>query len=214
MATKMKLTNSAVLLILILLNFSCTKPVNTCPKMGYEYVYFKPGVTYSPGVDSFALGSQIILEASAPKTFFEEEKRYSVTLNESQILGPFAAQKATGNATTPRIGAIDDLDLIPQQGTLVKDTVQFSEGQLKGFRTVYWISDQDSFRLKVVIKPKIRGVFFISLSQQGNRDTDCALYKYFLKVMNTDQHLYFLEQVNNGYIPDKDRDHAYCFKVY
>lgn len=180
--------------------------------MGYEYIYSKPGVKYSPGIDSFTLGNQITLEASVPITFFEEEKRYNVTLNETQILGPFAAQKATGNSTIPRIGAIEDLELIPQTGSLLKDTIQFSEGQLKGFRTAYWISDLDSFRLKLVIKPKIKGIFFIGLSQQGNRDKDCALYKYFVKVKDQDQHLYLLEQADG--ISNIQNEYTYCFKVY
>ena len=198
--------------IVALLYFNCSKPLDTCPKMGYEYVYSKPGVSYSPGIDSFALGSQITLLASVPKTFFEEEKRYNVTLNENEILGPFSVQKATNDPIIPRIGAIDDLELIAITGSLVKDTIQFSQGILKGFRTVHWVNLSDSFKLKFIIKPKIKGIFFVGLGQQGNRDADCALYKYFVKVKGQDQHLYLLEQVDGT--SNIQNDYTYCFKVY
>jgi hypothetical protein len=99
-------------------------------------------------------------------------------------------------------------------GTLIKDSIQFSQGQLISFRTAYWNYLKDSFKLKVIIKPKVRGIFFVGLGQQGNRDVDCALYKYFLKVINPDQHLYYLAQTSNGFISDNARNYAYCFKVY
>lgn len=210
MAIRLNQVNSAVLLM-ILLNFGCKKQPTSCPKLGYEFTYSKPGVTYFPGIDSFPLGNQITLEASAPKSFFEEEKRYVVTLNVNTILGPLGVQKLTNDPIVPRIGAIEDVELIAIEGSMLKDTTQFSQSQLKGFRTANWISNADSFKLKIIIKPKIKGTFIIALNQQGNRDTDCALFKYFLKVINQNQHLYFLEP-EYGYVPSSDQ--AYCFKVY
>ena len=206
-----KITYLLLLTFSVATGLTCKKPPQTCPMFGYEFTYSKRGAFYSPGVDSFPLGNQITLQASAPKAFFEEEKRYNVKLEENTIFGPLGIQKLTNDLTIPRIGAIEDVELIMLQGTLVKDTIQFSEGQLKSFRTAYWISSSDSFRLKVIIKPKIKGTFIIALNQQSNRDADCALYKYFLNVTNPNQHLYFLEPLY-GYIPLDER--AYCFKVY
>lgn len=211
MGIRIIIKNTAVLLVAILLGNSCNKQPAICSKMGYEFTYSKPGTTYSPGIDSIPLGNQIIIEASAPKSFFDEGKQYNVTLHESAILGPLGIQKLTNDPITPRIGAIEDVDLIALEGSLLKDTIQFSQEQLKGFRTTYWISKSDSFKLKVIVKPKIKGTFIIILNQQGNRDKECALYKYFLNVINTNQHLYFLEPLY-GYIPVDNR--AYCFKVY
>ena len=207
-----KKKNCQLLLLLVVIGLSCKKQPQSCSMFGYEFTNSKPGVFYYPGVDSFSLGNQITLEASVPKTFFEEEKRYNVTLNENEILGPFSVQKATNDPIIPRIGAIDDLELIAITGSLVKDTIQFSQGILKGFRTVHWVNLSDSFKLKFIIKPKIKGIFFVGLGQQGNRDADCALYKYFVKVKGQDQHLYLLEQVDGT--SNIQNDYTYCFKVY
>lgn len=193
------------------LGFKCTKKEINCPRFGYEFTYNKPGVNYSPNFDSILLGEHIILEASAPKSFFDEEKGYSVFLSENTIFGPLAINKLTNNPAIPKIGAIDSVELLALGGSLKKDTIQFSEGQLKGFRTAYWTSETDSFKLVIKVKPKNKGTFIIALNQQSNRDTDCALYKYFFKIKNPNQHLYLIESLY-GYIPIDER--AYCFKVY
>ncbi len=123
--------------------------------------------------------------------------------------------KPTYNPVTLFEGAIDDVDFFPVAGTLLKDSIHFTAYQLKSFRTAQWDGTSiDSFKIKINIKPKYRGVYIVNLGQQGNRDADCALYKYFIKVKNPDQHLYFLAQANNGYIDNYSRDYAYCFKVY
>ncbi len=204
----------SLLLLVIGAGFSCSKKESTCPRLGYEFGFSKPGITYSPSVDSIALGDLIILEASAPKTFFDEEKGYTVTLNQNTILGPLVIKKATSDPLIPIIGAANDVSFLPFLGNVIKDTTQFSEGQLKIFRTAYFVSEADSFKIRLGIKPTIKGVFFVSLNQQGNRDSDCAVYKYFLKIKNTDQHLHYLAQFNNGIIDEAGRDYLYCFKVY
>jgi hypothetical protein len=211
MAIKVAYFIWGLLMPMVLINLGCKKQISSCSKMGYEFMYSKPGVIYSPGIDSFLLGNEITIEAAAPKSFYDEEKGYVVIVNETQIHGPLGIQKLITNPIITRAGAIEDVELTPIKGYLVKDTSQFSQGQLENFRTAYWISDSDSFRLKIVVKPKIKGTFIIALNQQGNRDKDCALYKYFLKVINSNQHLYFLQSLY-GYIPQDDR--TYCFKVY
>jgi hypothetical protein len=195
--------------------FCCKKKEILCPKMGYEFTYSKPGVSYLPSFDSILLGDQITLEAAVPKTFFDEQKQSSVTLQANTIFGPLSLAKATNNTSIPTIGAIEDAEFIALTGNIVKDSIHFSEEQLLGFRTTYWDgNNQDSFRLKISIRPKIRGIFFVSLGQQGNKDIECALYKYLLKISNSNQHLYFLAQAKNGFVSEYERNYAYCFKVY
>jgi hypothetical protein len=203
-----------LLFILIVAGFGCSKKNNICPKMGYEFTYFKPGIIYTPFADSISLGDSIILEASAPRTFFVEEKSYTVTLNKNEVFGPLVIKKATNDPLIPIVGAANDVILTPHIGNVVKDSAQFTNEQLKIGRTTYCILEADSFKIKLSIKPMINGIFFISLNQQGNRDDDCALYKYLLKVKNSDQHLYYLAQANNGIIYESDRNFVYCFKVY
>lgn len=194
--------------------FGCVKRRESCSKMGYEYSYFKFGTAYSPLNDSIPLGSEIILEASAPKVFYDDEKQLSVTLNQSLISGPLTIKKVSNDQNIPIIGAIDDIEFTSIIGQIIKDSTQFSQGQLKIFRTAHFSSIADSFKLKTRIKPKITGVYFIGLGQQSNRDADCALYKYFLKIKNSDQHLNYLAQFNNGFVTKNDSDYTYCIKVY
>lgn len=182
--------------------------------MGYEYSYLKFGTAYSPLNDSIPLGSEITLEASAPKVFYDDEKQLSVALNESLISGPLTIKKVSNDQNVPIIGAIDDIEFTSIIGQIIKDSTQFSQGQLKIFRTAHFSSIADSFKLKTRIKPKVTGVYFIGLGQQSNRDADCALYKYFLKIKNSDQHLNYLAQFNNGFVTKNDSDYAYCIKVY
>jgi hypothetical protein len=210
-----KINNLAALGLVALLGLTCKKMNHVCPKLGYEYNYSERNVFYFPLIDSISLGDSILMEASAPKKFFDNYFNYNVTLNESDISGPFSISKVSGRTDLPVLGAMKDVELISVTGTIEKDSVNLSAGQLETVRTMHFDGSlPDSFKLKVYIKPKIKGVFFASLGQQGNRDIECALYKYNLKVANRDQHLYFLANANNGYVSDYENDHVYCFKVY
>lgn len=209
----MAIKNKIIFPILLLsgLGLYCTKKDVTCPKFGYEFTYDKPGVSYSPNLDSFLLGNELIMEASVPKTFFEETKGYYVTLNESTIKGSLGIQKFTNIPGIPIDVAANEFEFSSIEGEIYRDTINHTEGQLKGVRSLLWTSVLDSFRIKIIIKPKVKGTFILGIGQQGNRDTDCALYKYFLKVKNADPHLYYYHNYI-GYIPQFNN--TYCFKVY
>jgi len=178
--------------------------------MGYEYTYTQSACYYSPGYDSIAVGSIILLTASAPKTFIDETSHSSVTNTCQTISGPLHITMIYPLYQA----AADSFELTAQIGKVIKDTINFSAGSLKGFRTIEWDgTPTDSFEIKVSIKPLAKGTFILALGQQGYRDSDCALYKYFLNVGN-DQHLYYFSQFNNGYIGDYERNFGYYFKVY
>lgn len=197
--------------LVLLLGLGCKKQQNECPKMGIEYKYSKPAISFYPGSDSLPLGSTIMIEAAVPKSFFDEDRGYNVLLTEPYILGPLGIQKLTNDPILPQVGAMEDIEFSNQFGRLVKDTVRFTPGQNKISWTAYMENDADSFRIKVNCKPKIKGVFTVAFTQAGNRDNECALFKYFLSVKNTDQHLYFLAPLY-GYTPIDNR--IYSFKIY
>jgi hypothetical protein len=199
-----------IITVLVAVLLTACRKYTICPKMGYEFLYDKPGCLYTPISDSIPIGASITITAAAPRTFYDEEKKYIVTDSDSTINGPLRIIKLM-----PTEGVIEDMILTPEHGKIVKDTILFSDDQLKSFRTVYWDGNSpDSFKLKIHIRPKIKGIFVVNLGQQSSRSYDCALYKYFLKIRNTDQHLYFLEQANNGSVSDYERNYTYCFKVY
>ena len=182
----------------------------TCPKMGYEYVHSASQCFYFPDSDSIPLGDSLILSASAPKKFTDANSRQLVNNSSSIIEGPLHIVMLH----PMKRPAADDFQLTGQIGRITKDTINFSAGALKGFRTIEWNGNNpDSFKIKLVLKPLSKGVYSFALGQQGYRDPDCALYKYFLKV-GVEQHLHYLAEYNNGYIDDYARDLGYCFKVY
>lgn len=206
---------AGLLFLASLLGVNCKKQELDCPKSGYEYTYFKPGVSYTPGSDSILLGSQIVIEASVPKTFFDSEHNVMLTLDASEISGPLSVSKAISTPFLSFAGAVEDVELLPSFGTLTKDSMFFSQGQLLSFRTAHWDGGQpDSFRLKIDIKPKVRGTYFVSLRDQGAKDKDCALFKYLPTVKNADQHFYLMTPITNGQISEIAINYVYCFKVY
>lgn len=195
--------------ILLLLLFSCTKKVPQCPKEGYQYVNETFHCWYNPGLDSIPVGDTLLLEASIPTTFIDQARNTLVTNTASVVEGPLVI----GMIYPTYQAAADSFKLIAQVGKVIKDTVQFPEGQLKGFRTIRWEkSTADSFTIRIGIVPLAKGTYSLALTQQSAKDSDCALYKYFLSPGN-DQHLnYWMDAFGN--VSDQVAFYAYCFKVY
>ncbi len=195
---------------LILLLFCCQKPKTECMKDGLEYFHSSSLWRYSPELDSVPVGSLITFEASAPKTFRDEASNTIVTNTSSIITGPIAA----GMIYPEYKAAIDSFELNAQVGSIYRDTTYLTEGQLKGVRTLVWNgSSSDSFKIKLTIKPLAKGIYVFSISRQGYKDKDCALYRYFLKPGNSNQHLYYWEPYL-GPPSISVQERAYCFKVY
>jgi hypothetical protein len=193
-----------------LLSSRCIKKYQGCPKEGYEYVNSTLRSWYSPGTDSIALGESIILEASAPRSFIDENTYASVKNTSSIIHGPLGISMLYP-VYQP---AVDSFELIAQVGKAIKDSVNFSSGALEGFRTIEWDgSSVDSFKIRIEIRSLARGIYALALDEQGYKDADCARYKYFPKVGNADQHLdYWLSATGN--LSDEVRYYTYCVKVY
>jgi len=199
-----------LLLILLFILPQCTKPEKECPLSGVYYINEDAFTHYSPELDSIPLGTEITLTASATREFFDLENNISV-YNSSQIIeGPLRIMRLF-----PTAGAIEEFEFNLYQGDMKKDSLRFSEGQLKTFRAVIWDgSKTDSLHLKIGIKPLRKGIYVINLGQQAGMDTDCAVYRYFLNVGNANKNLHYLSEANNGYISDYESKYAYCFKVY
>ena len=196
---------------LSLLSVTCSKRIDSgCKKMGYEYVHTQSLCWYSPVQDSLVIGSTIILTASVPRTFIDENTRSTVTNLSAVINGPLHVLMISPSYQA----AVDSFELTAEVGKIIKDTVHFSIGQLKGFRTLEWDGSAiDSFRIRIKINPIAKGIYAFSLGQQAYVDKDCALYKYFLKPGNSNQHLNYWMNVF-GNVSDQVAFFTYCFKVY
>ena len=196
--------------LLAVLVCSCVKKYSGCPKEGYEYINETSLCWYSPVTDSIRLGDTITVEASIPKRFEDARSNTTVTNTASIVEGPLGVTIIYPTYQA----AVDSFELTSEIGKVIKDTVQFSEGILKGSRTIQWDGNLiDSFRIKLSIKALARGIYAVSLRQQSAKDKDCALYKYFLRPGNADQHLnYWMDAFGN--VSDEVVFFAYCFKVY
>ena len=195
---------------LYLLSFACTKRNMTCPKEGYIYSNSTFVCQYSPVSDSIELGSIITLEAAVPKKFIDETSNTTVTNAASILEGPLGI----GMIYPTYQSAADSFELSAQVGKIIKDTAHFSEGILEGFRTIQWDGNSiDSFKMKISIKALARGIYSFALKQQSAKDHDCALYKYFLRPANANQHLnYWMDYIGN--VSDQVAFFTYCIKVY
>lgn len=172
--------------------FSCSKKNSIPPKWGYEYLNTNSYYWYSPTLDSLPVGSIITLQASVPKTFIDENTNVAVTNSCSLINGPLEVAMIYPTYQA----SIDSFELNPEIGKVIKDTINFSAGQLKGFRTIEWNGNYiDSFKMKIRIKSLAKGIYVLGIGQQGYRDEEGALFKYFLKPGNPDQHLHYWAEV-------------------
>lgn len=194
----------------VLLSPSCKKIGNPCPKDGYEYLNTNSHCWYSPSLDSLPLGTTISLAASVPKTFIDENTQTTILNTCSIIHGPLGIVMISPIYQA----AIDSFEIKAQIGKVIKDTINFSTGQLKGFRTIEWDGNSvDSFKMKITIKPIAKGIYACSLNQQSYKDKDCALYKYFLSPGNTNQHLNYWTDAF-GSASNQVAFSTYCFKIY
>jgi hypothetical protein len=200
-----------VILLCFVTGFFCTKSEPMCAKKGVEYINTDNRCYYSPAADSLPLGESLILTAAVPKTFFDTERNHITTNSQKEIVGSIGIVRLFPDIK----GAMPEMILTAEKGKIIKDSVQFTSGQLEANRTtVFTGNSPDSFRMKLIIKPLNRGIYAIALGSQGTHDVDCAGYKYFLNVGNADQHLNYILQVTNGYLTDYERNYAYCIKIY
>jgi len=201
---------SSVIAGVALLLLCCNKPRNPCSKQGFEYSNSTFRCWYSPSIDSLPIGSILYMEASVPRTFINENTRATVTNTSSIIEGPLHVFMISPLYQA----AVDSFELTAEVGKVFKDTINLSPGQLKQVRTIQWdASSIDSFKIRMRIKSIGKGIYAFSLGQQSSIDKDCALYKYFLKPGNTNQHLnYWMDAFGN--VSDGVAFYTYCFKVY
>jgi hypothetical protein len=184
-----------VIVTLVLLLPHCNKKVNVgCPKEGYEYSNTSFLCWYSPILDSIRVGSSLILEASIPRAFIDENTRATVTNTSNIVSGPLGI----GMIYPIYQAAVDSFELTAEIGKVI----------------IQWdASPIDSFKIKISIKALAKGIYGIALKQQTGKDKDCALYKYFLKPGNLNQHLnYWMDTFGN--VSDGVAFFTYCFKVY
>ena len=188
----------------------CRRTPVFCPKEGYEYVNSSSPYTYSPGLDSVPVGSTIILTGAIPKIFTDDLTNTVVRNTTSSAVGSLAI----GMIYPEFKASVYSFKILPEVGEVRKDTVQFTQGQLKGFRTIVWVDNGgDSLHVRLKIRALAKGVYALSVGQQSSKDSDCALFKYFPRPANVDQHLHYWEQYIYP-VESAIANTTYCVKVY
>jgi hypothetical protein len=188
----------------------CKRTEVFCPKEGYEYVNTSSFYFYSPGLDSVPVGSTFIMTGAIPKTFTDDLTNTVVRNTTSSAIGSLGV----GMIYPEFKAAVDSFEILPEVGEVRKETGQFTEGQLKGFRSIVWVDNGgDSLQIRLKIRALARGVYALAVRQQASKDSDCALFKYFPRPANVDQHLHYWEQYIYP-VESAIANTTYCVKVY
>src|SRR4249919_3745587 len=114
---------------LAVLVYSCVKKYSGCPKEGYEYINTTSPCWYSP-IDSVTLSDSIVLAATAPKAFVDEASNTKVYNKSSTLEGPLHVVMLY----PVNQEAVENFRIVGEIGKAVKDSINFSENALKGFR--------------------------------------------------------------------------------
>jgi hypothetical protein len=195
--------------------FSCKKETSSCPNLGIEYNNNSSKVSFYPDDDSIPLGNSIIIEAYAPRHFYDSIRKKNVFLNETNISGSIAVFRVTNNPTIPLVPGMEYVSFIPVNGNIKKDTTQFSVGQLAIIRTsVFEILQPDSFYFKCSMLPNERGTYIINFSRHHYRQADCSIFRYNFKAVNPQRHFYLCNHVFDANAYEQENLSSYCFKVY
>lgn len=200
----------------ILMIFSgCRKntPADACAANNNIYHYSNNYFTITPDADSFALNQPIQIKLTLPKKFIDEVYNRPIEFHNNEV---FAAMNIIV-LDSVRTGAVNLFEVSVPIGKLYRDTISYDTEYLRNRNfTAAAIAQPSDSLLKAyyILKPKLKGNYLFAFSFFGKKDTDCSLFRYYVKPQVSSQHLYLLAAANNGFISDYERTFAYCFKVY
>jgi hypothetical protein len=170
------------------------------------FLIFRSSTCLKSGADSISIGDTLCLDITSPVSQIEANSgqviSYSKATNLGTAIGLGELVKPTGKE------AANDFDYYLVTGTKVNNP------NTQVVREYLFSEISSSYQLRLGIIPKRKGIFSIGLSNAANvyRENDkCTKAGYELYFTNTEQHLYYINQVF-GTVPD-DPKKTYCFKV-
>ena len=213
MATKGKIT---VLMMLIgcAIFFSNCNPIRfDCTENKHT---FSATIQAYPNLDSIHIGDTIWFALTIPTQLTDKVTNQVIDYSNAENLGGdmgFGKFNVVGNENDPGvIPAADDFDYSIKIGNALSNPVLPAQNRNFGFTES---NGQYKFELGVI--PRQAGVFIMSMGDIANvfRKTDKCTKAFFgISFVNTNQHLYFIEQNRPGYILSEfDKAHSYCVKV-
>lgn len=208
-----KYINRPILLIMgIALTFSrCTEKFN-CDRTVYT---FQINIEAFPDKDSIHIGDTVWLTVNTKAQFKDTISGKEIDYGGAENLGPAISylKLIGGNFSNPGVlPAANSFNNILITGKL---TSNLKADQFRGF---LFQGDSGTYKFRLGIVPKERGIFVISPGNAANvyrKNDKCTKASFMITFKNTDQHLYLYEQSRPGYIPSEyEKTHMYCFKVY
>jgi hypothetical protein len=185
----------------------------TCEMNNSVYYYRNNYFTINPDIDSFSITQPIEIKLTLPRKFYEEEYNRPVEFHKNEVFSAMNIIVLDSVGT----GAVNLFDFNATIGKLYRDTVSYDTEYIRNRNlTASAVGQAGDSLLKAhyILKPKQRGNYLIAFTSFGTKDTDCSLFRYYVKPQVMNQHLNLLAAVSNGYISDYERTYAYCFKVY
>lgn len=213
MATKTKMT-AIMILIFCAVFFSKCKPIAfDCTENKYT---FSVTIQAYPDLDSINVGDTIWFESTIPTQLLDKATNQVIDYSNAENLGGdmgFVKFNGEGNVNNAGvIPAADNFDYFIKIGNALANPVLPEQNRNYGF-----IEVNNKYKFMLGIIPKQSGIFIMAMGDIANvfRKSDKCTKAFFgINIVNTNQHLYFIEQNRPGYILSEfDKAHSYCVKV-
>ncbi len=214
MGTKTQILHMVALFCCAAIFTKCDPPRFDCSENKYTFL---TTISAYQDKDSIRVGDTIWFEANIPSKLIDTATRQLVDYSNAGNMGigiGFVIFNGLGDILNPGVSpAADSFYCLLEIGNALPNTVLPEQNRNYSLMES---NNQYSFRLGVV--PKKRGIYLIGAADAPNvyRKSDACTKAYFaISFLNTNQHLYYIEQNRPGYIQTEfDKAHAYCMKVY
>lgn len=190
---------------------TCSKERINCKLTVYS---FEGHYKAYPDQESLHVNDTIWLELEVPTRLLNKETNQMVDYTGAENFGTaisYIELKGGDILNSNSLPAANSFDNVLKKG------VQLTPINPQYTRAFQFVEEAGSYRFKVGIVPKKKGLFAIAPGNAENvytRSNQCDKAGFDLTFTDTEQHMYLLEQSRPGYTPSElERTHTFCFKV-
>jgi hypothetical protein len=210
MDTKIGTIAALTFISLLMVSSSCNKNWN-CTEVIYN---FECRLQIYPDDDSIKINDTIWLDMNVPKKLKDYISGEEIDYSQAENFGSAIRFVELIDGTIPELGvkpAVDSFEFklaIGQQipSILPKQVNQYIFQEL-----------QNTYNFKLGIIAKKKGIYGIGIGNAANvfrRNDKCTKANFSIKLINTNNHIYYLEQSRPGYVPSAlEISNTYYFKV-